>query len=435
MDIIDKNANDPNINNIFNSELIPKDSFNINIDVKIFHLTQSQCNTSLYTVDCQCIQRIIQCANYFHSLDINNSHHQQKILRFLSETYGSLLDDYIHLTTKHRNQVDKIMQQYSLKKCDLFTCQSLQRHHSQEFVDIDLQSIDEEKQIELVPTPMTPHTPNTPHSSSFHDRAVDDKLCFYLEILDGVHCYLHHLYDVGLRVEEPVSQMIIYEDNDDINNPIDRRLSVMHSVIQKQNRRFSKMTFPRVPSFSKSSSASTSLSVTKMNLCNNRRSSKFTICSNDFTVYYKKLTRIDGLYQHLNDYEISNKIINKLNYVIRHDEYDSDSLQHDVEVNNQSNILIQTNNKKLCNLIKQFMRISQNESFSIGYIFYYWSYYKDTTFVDDYGDFVNKNDHSGYKPHELYVAAKYAHIKQEILSNKIYRLPAYEFNLCWKSVQ
>lgn len=64
-------------------------------------------------------------------------------------------------------------------------------------------------------------------------------------------------------------------------------------------------------------------------------------------------------------------------------------------------------NAKICKL-----------SFQIGYIFYYWDYYKIKR--ERYSNTVyNINTHSGFEPHELYIELKYSTLKEEILHNKI----------------
>eukprot|EP01084_Bolivina_argentea_P053188 97643_1 len=111
---------------------IPKLSFNHNSkhsDLRGFDSQETQCNSTPQLMDCQCIYRVIQCAKFFNTLGNNPSQHQRKICQFFDETYTTLLDDYIHLTSKHHSDINKIMQQYNLTTCDLRTCTSIQRHH------------------------------------------------------------------------------------------------------------------------------------------------------------------------------------------------------------------------------------------------------------------------------------------------------------------
>eukprot|EP01084_Bolivina_argentea_P060872 111202_1 len=64
---------------------------------------------------------------------------------------------------------------------------------------------------------------------------------------------------------------------------------------------------------------------------------------------------------------------------------------------------------------------TNNSSFSIGYIFYYWDYYKHKKdFVQ--WDWTNQNDHSGCSFAQLFVEEKYPTLKHELLNNNILQI-------------
>eukprot|EP01084_Bolivina_argentea_P195247 335003_1 len=85
----------------------------------------------------------------------------------------------------------------------------------------------------------------------------------------------------------------------------------------------------------------------------------------------------------------------------------------------------------LINSIKEYIKFIKlsDSTFSIGYIFYYWTYYKNKR--ENTNQFSgNTNCFSGYSPHELFVVSKYKSLKEELLNNTIFTLKISEFNVC-----
>ena len=74
-----------------------------------------------------------------------------------------------------------------------------------------------------------------------------------------------------------------------------------------------------------------------------------------------------------------------------------------------------------------------NTSFSIGFIFYYWDYYKDLEISNEI--YKNQNDHSGYTQRELYIPIKYKSLKQEVLHNNLTTLDPQEYDICHAKAQ
>eukprot|EP01084_Bolivina_argentea_P032455 60054_1 len=68
----------------------------------------------------------------------------------------------------------------------------------------------------------------------------------------------------------------------------------------------------------------------------------------------------------------------------------------------------------------------QQRCFQIGFIFYYWKYYEYEGIERD--KYFSQNDHSGYKPHQLFIAKKYQNIQQEMLNNQIYQISKKHFD-------
>ena len=74
-----------------------------------------------------------------------------------------------------------------------------------------------------------------------------------------------------------------------------------------------------------------------------------------------------------------------------------------------------------------WMYTVNRQSFSIGFTFYYWDYYQHKDHLKEH--YGNRNDLMGYRPHQLYVKAKYGSIKEEIMNNNIYQLNYVQYNL------
>lgn len=71
-----------------------------NIMPYISNVEDDSCNhTAQY---CQSVKSIINCLQYYHSLNVNNNiNDKDNLSAFINHTYVSLLDDYVHILTKH----------------------------------------------------------------------------------------------------------------------------------------------------------------------------------------------------------------------------------------------------------------------------------------------------------------------------------------------
>eukprot|EP01083_Nonionella_stella_P174971 607957_1 len=125
---------------------------------------------------------------------------------------------------------------------------------------------------------------------------------------------------------------------------------------------------------------------------------------------------LDGLCGYMLDMKVSKDTIARLFSYLASEQYDSDVLIYDVHTKNDaSSSYVRSLVPDQYHLILKFITALnvRESSFSIGYRFYYWTHYKHPLQRSEY--FQNKNDHSGYQPHELYIARKYASLKIEIL--------------------
>eukprot|EP01084_Bolivina_argentea_P114896 204449_1 len=405
---------------------------------------------------CIVVDRIINGLKYYASLDTTT--YNDKLVEF-STLYLSLLNDYTHIITHHNNDVDTI-QNVLNAKCDITTCSLLIRNFANE---------------------------------SSTDN-YDPEFIFYRNLFDAMHCYVYHSYDIGLRVNR---DHIITENVDD---EYDVQFANICKIIDEKTQLLSNLKGFEQTRFT-----------------NNKFNLDVDVSSSIDKHQNKETTALDGLFEYMKHYGISDNEIITLYDMILSEEYDSDAISSDVvdynsniaikysqihgtgelkydsSINEQppicmcskrlfkftiancypvksvicdlcgvlmetvteyvyhcvaknemhprgydiclicaDNISREQNGRRsmdIFNVIQQYQeytKISQC-SFHIGYRFYYWDYYKNNKSILDKQTIGNKYDHSGYKPHELYIEAKYQSIKQEILNNTICVLSIHQF--------
>ena len=128
--------------------------------------------------ECISIKRLLSLLKMYSHLDImNNKKHQNLLIEQMNENeeYKEFLNDYIHLLSDHSHQIQII--NLSLEPCKISECKYTSRHHRRE-------DIEEMKQID--------------------DN--DKNLNFYVSTMDSLHFYLHHLFDVGLRIKSSTNE-------------------------------------------------------------------------------------------------------------------------------------------------------------------------------------------------------------------------------------
>eukprot|EP01084_Bolivina_argentea_P250451 419600_1 len=155
--------------------------------------------------ECECIHRIINALKYHSSIkDKENSNIQ--LLEYCME-YKVLLDDYIHIVTKHNNtdDLDEIYNilttDYQFSDCNINRCGFSVRHYRNRNIEEEKKQSDEE-----------------------------ENSVFYGELMDRIHCYIFHLYDFGMRVRRSDFETEIKEEIS--TNYIDNTFKNIKNVIQ-----------------------------------------------------------------------------------------------------------------------------------------------------------------------------------------------------------
>eukprot|EP01084_Bolivina_argentea_P071675 130243_1 len=353
-----------------------------------------------YTSEYDCISIENKCKHtintiktmiYYQSLDLKVKTQRHSLVKYCKEQHLSLLDDYIHIVTKHNNNIENIWNlmksQFDINECNFSNCLFANRH-------------------------------NNRHNTDKFDDMVDgnnEEFLFYHDFMDAAHCYLFHLYDAGFRIK------------------IDNNQNETDDQVEQQLHHYDN-TFAKICKIVETKKLE--------NVDENRYSNnKFSITMHASPDV--ETTFIDGLYYYLINYLKEQKVfdvkIELIQKMMANEEYDTDSLLQDVSNEQQeSNLARFLNDTDQYSLVQRYVIQSKlhQHSFNTGFIFYYWNYYKTAQQKQEYEQwFDNENDHSGYLPHQLYIPNKYTSLKEEILNNTIYCLKRYQFRISLKKAK
>lgn len=174
----------------------------------ISHTSDSTCSVK----ECEEIHQIIDCVLHYESLDINDEDDKSKMMYFFKNIYKSTLDDYIHIITKHADDLEEIfhliISEFNTECCDLIGCSMLRRHHRDRTKDEEMKQMDD------------------------YDN-YDDQFLFYRDVMDQIHCYLYHLYDIGYRIKRDQIRFDNHDEKetDDKADTFDAEFSKIKQII------------------------------------------------------------------------------------------------------------------------------------------------------------------------------------------------------------
>lgn len=159
------------------------------------------CNHRKPSLQCPGIIRLVHALRYFAALKIKtdgNDYGRETFSDFIKEIYPNYLRDVEHLNAHeaHLEELHKsLFTEYGIKQCDVKSCIMTHRHCG-------------------VEAKMDGDTKKSAISR------------FYVSTFDSVHCYLHHLYALGLRSFESDDDVESEEDKDaeDLSLCVDRAL-------------------------------------------------------------------------------------------------------------------------------------------------------------------------------------------------------------------
>eukprot|EP01084_Bolivina_argentea_P109946 196399_1 len=330
-------------NHVAQDELLSDESFSQNSD------NENECNTDPDNEnpmkDCIQLKRIVNSLRNYEKLNItDNKQDLETFIQLTNQTHQELLDDYIHLNNYHSKQLQNISKK--LEACNVSKCQYTSRHYRN-----------------IIP--------------STTDIDTDAKINFYSQIMDSLHFYLHHCFDVGLRVRVEETDTVLPRQDEEKDIYFDVRFSRINTMVSKTS-----MVTKQFDRFSKDN--------------------KYTIkADNDHCNTY-----LDELCQYIRNYSVTQTDISMLVDFIHKEEYETESVEYDVNIteNECGNISNLINNCQHISAMQRFFEAANMSllSFNIGLRFYYWDYYKTISQLDDDEQVVknsninNYNDHSGY---------------------------------------
>eukprot|EP01084_Bolivina_argentea_P304299 525476_1 len=276
--------------------------------------------TSIMT--CNCVKRIIYALKYYQSLDIINTKcDRDKLVIFCHETYKSVLDDYIEILERHNNQNDLegifqlLITQYDLKECNIMNCKLAWRYNRNR----------ENDQIEK-----------------------DHEYTFYRDVIDQIHCYLYHLYDMAFRIKRKQNSSGHMKQIDEDNKQWkDSAFTFIYNTINKKKQQLK-----------------------QINVFSNSRfnNNKFHINTHKIN----EATVIDGLCIFMKKrIGMSNNEMKSFKYILFSQEYDSDAIEMDVTCDVINSNLAQVNTEYY-KIIKEYIHHKKlsKRTFNVGYRFY-----------------------------------------------------------------
>eukprot|EP01084_Bolivina_argentea_P145171 254514_1 len=316
---------------------------------------------------CLKTQRLITGLKFYTMLDVeNNEADQNKFDKFMRETYKEILNDYMHFTDSHNDDLERInkmlIESQVFETCDISNCRFSADHTgSAKIKDVNYKKND-----------------------------------FYKQTMDSLHFYVFHQYDTGLKTSKYNGNEENDANDDNITDFVDKEFEDMTNTINAKKGNQKNMTHLQ------------------------RNKNKFNI---QIDTKKDRTTYIDGLLVHLCSRKmVETSAVAKFAAFIHEERYDTDTLLDDVQINKDvaGNIEIEMkDNEQIIAEIRIFIRTTQTStsSFSVGIRFYYWPFFEGRRMMPlDEQRAFNQNDHSGYRMNQLYMKKKYDTFKEEILN-------------------
>eukprot|EP01084_Bolivina_argentea_P289188 496526_1 len=326
---------------------------------------------------------------FYASLNIDNdTTHQQKWIKFCNSTYSTLLDDYIYIVENYQmgynlKQIHDILKNdKEFESCDFMQCKCLLRHVSSKAYE-------------------------EPSTDTIIFGSNDTNFVFYKNIFDSMHCHLIHLYDVGMRISLDDENIEIKAENEEFEqNWVDQQFLKIAAFINKKKKKLMSSTVLK-----------NAFSINKFNIHsdhdNINEEKDETFMDRLLVVIFDKLERTD---------------LNVIMNYLKCEEYDSDAIKEDIrrEIYNIANV----DQYGFC---AQFIRsfLLSDKTFRTGFRFNYW--YVNHIEDDDTGG-TNMRYYNGYKQAQFFVKAKYTSLKEELISNKIFPMKLYQYNVTTNKV-
>ena len=259
--------------------------------------------------DCECLSRMLNAIKYVKSLRENIDDESTQILAFeiyFNEEYLQCLNDYIHITSMHSNHLEQLNKE--LGECVLSQCKMANRcnHNDRRRYRNDDNKIDHENVNE------------------------NYKIKFHTDLLDRLHFWLYHQFDVGMRI----SRSIIHqnEDADDFIDDEDTKNKYYDHAFARMRREIAR----------KRNKWRMNHSIPNQN---DIQCSKYTmpVESGEFKIDFaqNETTYIDSIFEELENLKIPTDTMTTFRNFLMEEQYDTDTIIADIiDHDRGSNILL-----------------------------------------------------------------------------------------------
>ena len=250
-----------------------------------------------------------------------NQNNQQIFVIFMKEVYKhQIIDDLCHFKHCHGDQLiemeEYLVQFHGYQPCDLNLCEFANRHYRV--------------------------------NSNHHNNHNDPYFIFYQDIIDSFHYYLYHLFHAGFRIKSVEIQQQNEQDektnsdNDDNDEYYDVEFEKRKKIIS--NTREKTQRFKRI--------SNQKTQQTKFNIQSDQM--QYEENAEEFEEGKEGITYLDTVYQKLyENHDIKKEEINNLIHFVLIEEYDTESVDLDLQIkNNIGNIEQFVNNFSIINSMK-----------------------------------------------------------------------------------
>ena len=134
---------------------------------------------------CKSLSNMIDALNYYRSLEMNLNDEatiNMAMEIYFTEEYKNFLNDYNHTIYTHSEHLEEIHEQ--LGGCKFSGCKMVQRYMNENRRKTTIK-IDDNK-------------------SNENAFVKNNKTGFFLELVDIIHYWLYHQYDVGMRIKSSI---------------------------------------------------------------------------------------------------------------------------------------------------------------------------------------------------------------------------------------
>ena len=278
---------------------------------------QKAAKSQIIIGNCECLVRIIHAWKHYQSLRKHMDDEATQCIAlgmYFDEDYKheQFLNDYNHIISTHSNHLEDIYQQ--LDKCVLSECSMTRR-------DILNISANESKD----------------NNENDETNDTNPKLSFLMDLLNTIHYWLYHQFDIGMRVNGNVL-------NNECNDPFDE---------YKHRDGYFDKKLARIRQCIKQRRISSNFNGNR-----SRQTEKYALKIDKMKNFHSvddEETFIDAFFAQLNDEGIPTTALNALKHLVESEEYDSECIIPDiVDYENGSNMVNHTNDRQFTQFIQEY---------------------------------------------------------------------------------